>query len=44
MVAQVVKAVKSETTLPVIPKLSPNVTDIVEITLAAQEAGADAYL
>lgn len=42
MVAQVVKAVKSETTLPVIPKLSPNVTDIVEIALAAQEAGADA--
>lgn len=42
MVADVIKAVKSETSLPVIPKLSPNVTDIVEIALAAEEAGADA--
>lgn len=42
MIAQVVKAVKRETRLPVIPKLSPNVTDIVEMAVAAEEAGADA--
>ncbi len=41
-VYQVVKAVKKNTRLPVIPKLSPNVTDIVAIARAAQEAGADA--
>lgn len=41
-VTEVVKAVKSETSLPVMPKLSPNVTDIVEIARAAQEGGADA--
>ena len=42
MVKNVVQAVKAETSLPVMPKLSPNVTDIVEIARAAQEAGADA--
>lgn len=42
MVKSVVKAVKSESSLPVIPKLSPNVRDIVEIAQAAQEGGADA--
>ncbi len=42
MVKNVVQAVKAETTLPVMPKLSPNVTDIVEIALAAQEGGANA--
>ncbi|HZK43640.1 MAG TPA: dihydroorotate dehydrogenase [Syntrophomonadaceae bacterium] len=42
MIMQVVKAVKNETSLPVIPKLSPNVTDIVEMALAAEDAGADA--
>jgi dihydroorotate dehydrogenase (NAD+) catalytic subunit len=42
MVREVVKAVKSETSLPVMPKLSPNVTDIVEIACAAREGGADA--
>lgn len=42
MVKQVVQAVKSETSLPVMPKLSPNVTDIVAIARAAQEGGADA--
>ena len=41
-VRQVVKAVKNETSLSVIPKLSPNVTDIVAIALAAAEGGADA--
>ncbi|MBC7074823.1 MAG: dihydroorotate dehydrogenase [Syntrophomonadaceae bacterium] len=42
MVYQVVDAVKGETSLPVIPKLSPNVTDIVEIAKAAEAGGADA--
>ena len=42
MVKNVVQAVKAETSLPVMPKLSPNVTDIVEIARAAQEGGADA--
>ena len=36
-----VKAVKDVSNYPVMPKLSPNVTDIVEIAQAAQEAGAD---
>ncbi len=39
--AAVCKAVKSHTDLPVIMKLSPNVTDIVEITRAVETAGAD---
>ncbi len=40
--ASVTRAVKNATYLPIIVKLSPNVTDIVEIALAAEEAGADA--
>ena len=36
-----VKAVRGATELPLIAKLSPNVTDIVEIASAAEEAGAD---
>ena len=40
--AEVVRAVKANTSKPVITKLSPNVTDIVEMALAAQEAGTDA--
>ena len=39
--AAVTKAVKAVTRKPVIMKLSPNVTDIVPIALACQEAGAD---
>ena len=39
--AAVTKAVKAVTHKPVIMKLSPNVTDIVPIALACQEAGAD---
>ena len=42
LAAQVTSAVKTVTSLPVIVKLSPNVTDIREITLAVEEAGADA--
>ncbi len=39
--AEVVKAVKAVTTKPVIVKLSPNVTDIVAIAKACEQAGAD---
>ncbi len=39
--AEVCKAVKAHTDLPVIMKLSPNVTDIVEIARAVEAAGAD---
>ena len=39
--AAVCKAVKGHTDLPVIMKLSPNVTDIVEIARAVETAGAD---
>ncbi len=39
--AIVTKAVKEVTTKPVIIKLSPNVTDIVSIAKACEEAGAD---
>lgn len=38
---QVIKAVKDNTDLPVIAKLSPNVTDIVEIACSVEAAGAD---
>lgn len=40
--AEVTRAVKAVTTKPVIVKLSPNVTDIVSIAAACEEAGADA--
>ena len=39
--AAVTKAVKAVTTKPVIIKLSPNVTDIVSIAKACEDAGAD---
>lgn len=39
--AEVTKAVKKVTTKPVIVKLSPNVTDIVSIAQACEDAGAD---
>jgi dihydroorotate dehydrogenase (NAD+) catalytic subunit len=42
LAAQVTSAVKSVTSLPVIVKLSPNATDVREIALAVEEAGADA--
>jgi dihydroorotate dehydrogenase (NAD+) catalytic subunit len=42
MVFQVVNAVKKATDLPVIPKLSPNVSDITIIAQAAQAGGANA--
>lgn len=40
-VATVVKAVKKVTKLPIYVKLTPNVTDIVEIARSAEDAGAD---
>ncbi len=39
--AEVTRAVKAVTTKPVIVKLSPNVTDIVSIAKACEDAGAD---
>jgi dihydroorotate dehydrogenase (NAD+) catalytic subunit len=42
LAARVTSAVRAATTLPLIVKLSPNVTDIKEIALAVEEAGADA--
>ena len=41
-VGEIIRAVKDSTDLPVIAKLSPNVTDILPIAGAAEEAGADA--
>jgi len=38
----VVSAVRKVTALPVIPKLTPNVTDVASIARAAADAGADA--
>ena len=40
--AAVTKAVKGHTSLPAIVKLSPNVTDIIEIAAAVESEGADA--
>ena len=40
--ANLVKEVKKVSTKPIIVKLSPNVTDIVKMAKAVEEAGADA--
>jgi dihydroorotate dehydrogenase (NAD+) catalytic subunit len=42
LAAEVVSAVRTATSKPLIVKLSPNVTDITEIAKAAEAAGADA--
>jgi dihydroorotate dehydrogenase (NAD+) catalytic subunit len=42
MAAEVVRAVKERTDLPVIVKLSPNVTDITVMARAVEDGGADA--
>jgi dihydroorotate dehydrogenase (NAD+) catalytic subunit len=42
LAAEVVAAVKAATSLPVIVKLSPNVTDICEMGVAVAQAGTDA--
>jgi dihydroorotate dehydrogenase (NAD+) catalytic subunit len=39
---EVVSAVRKVTRLPVIPKLTPNVTDVASFAKAAEDAGADA--
>ncbi|MBR2907867.1 MAG: dihydroorotate dehydrogenase [Clostridia bacterium] len=39
--AEVTRAVKAVTTKPILVKLSPNVTDIVSIAKACEDAGAD---
>ncbi len=39
---RVVTAVRKATRLPLIPKLTPNVTDVASFARAAEEAGADA--
>jgi dihydroorotate dehydrogenase (NAD+) catalytic subunit len=39
---EVVSAVRKATPLPLIPKLTPNVTDVASFARAAEEAGADA--
>lgn len=40
--AEVVRGVRAKTTLPLIVKLTPNVTDIAEIARTVEKAGADA--
>ncbi len=42
LAAEVTAGVKAVTSLPIVVKLSPNVTDVVEIALAVEGAGADA--
>ena len=42
LAAEVTAAVRATTTLPIIVKLTPNVTDIVTIARAVEDAGADA--
>lgn len=42
MAARVTEAVRERTRLPVVPKLSPNVTDIAAIARRVADAGADA--
>jgi dihydroorotate dehydrogenase (NAD+) catalytic subunit len=42
LTADTVSAARAETNLPLIAKLSPNVTSIVEIAQAAEDSGADA--
>ncbi len=42
LAAEATRGVRAETGLPLIVKLTPNVTDIAEIALAVEAAGADA--
>lgn len=39
---EVVRAVRQATSLPIIPKLTPNVSDVAPFAKAAEDAGADA--
>ncbi len=43
MVGGIVKQVKAVTTIPLIAKLTPEVKNLVEIAIAAYEAGADGF-
>ena len=40
--SRVVSAVRKATSLPLVPKLTPNVTDVASFARASEEAGADA--
>jgi len=42
LAAEVTRAVKAETDLPIIVKLTPNAPDVVAVARACEEAGADA--
>jgi dihydroorotate dehydrogenase (NAD+) catalytic subunit len=42
MCEQLIAAVRRECTLPIIAKLTPNVTSVAEIAMAAEQGGADA--
>ena len=42
LTAEIVKAVKKNVRCPVFVKLTPNVTDIVEVAVAAEKSGCDA--
>lgn len=42
LTSEVIRLVKGQTQLPIIAKLNPNVTDIVEIARSAEKAGVDA--
>ena len=42
LTSTIVSAVKESVNIPVFVKLTPNVTDIVEVALSAEDAGADA--
>jgi dihydroorotate dehydrogenase (NAD+) catalytic subunit len=42
LAAEVTRAVRAATQLPLIVKLTPNVTDIVAVAIAVEDAGADA--
>ena len=41
LIHEIITAVKQKTTIPIFPKLSPNVTDIVDIATTAADAKAD---
>lgn len=42
LTAEVVREVRAVSSLPIIAKLTPNVTSVAEVAIAASEAGADA--
>lgn len=44
MITSIIQSIKAEVGLPVFVKLSPNVTDIQSLAVAAEKAGADAIV